>query len=409
MTAAESIGVRRTRKYRERQVVIVRAATDLINRMGLKGMTLADVAATLDLVPTAVNYYFATKEDLAARCFLEAVEVFEGLIEKACHGESRRDRVRLLVLGFVNLRRRIARGEHPPMTSFSDVRGLADPEVNSAYTRMFRNLRELLEPAELHPGERRDYSVLAHLLVSQLYWSVVWLQHYELEDYDRAAERMLDILEHGLGTAGGRWPPPPSWPAIRSAPADSTTREQFLRVATRLINERGYQGVSAERVSAALNLSKGAFYHHIDAKDDLVVACFRRTVDVIQTVQRRAGEQGGDGWTKLAHAATVLVEHQVIGDMPLLRTSALASAPATMKEEVIQQFERTSLRFASMICDGVADGSLRPVDSHIAAQMVSATINAAAELDLWAPGLAPQDAVALFVRPMLEGFATLRE
>lgn len=409
MTDVETVGVRRTRKYRERQIVIVRAASDLINRMGLKGMTLADVAATLGLVPTAVNYYFATKEELAARCFLEAVDVCEALIDQARHSDSRRDRVRLLVTGFVDLRRRIALGEHPPIASFSDVRGLADAEVNSAYTRMFRNLRELLEPAELHPGERREFSALAHLLVSQLYWSVVWLQHYELEDYDRAAERMLDILENGLSAPGAPWPPAPSWPAIEAAPADSTTREQFLRIATRLINDRGYQGVSAERVSAALNLSKGAFYHHIDAKDDLVVACFRRTVEVIQAVQRRAGGQGGDGWTQLAQAATALVEHQVIGDLPLLRTSAIASAPLATKAEVIELFERTSLRFASMICDGIADGSLRPVDSHIAAQMVSATINAAAELDLWAPGLTSQDAVSLFVRPMLEGFATLRE
>jgi hypothetical protein len=56
-----------------------------------------------------------------------------------------------------------------------------------------------------------------------------------------------------------------------------------------------------------------------------------------------------------------------------------------------------------MISDGIAEGSIRPVDAFIAAQMLNATLNAGAELDLWVPGVSQKAAPAVFVRPLLTG------
>ena len=56
-----------------------------------------------------------------------------------------------------------------------------------------------------------------------------------------------------------------------------------------------------------------------------------------------------------------------------------------------------------MISDGIAEGSLRPVDSVIAAQMLNATLNAAAELGFWVRGVEPSEAAALYAKPLLMG------
>jgi hypothetical protein len=93
------------------------------------------------------------------------------------------------------------------------------------------------------------------------------------------------------------------------------------------------------------------------------------------------------------------------GNAPLLRTSALTLAPEPIQLRLLDQFDRISERFASMICDGVADGSLRPVDVNIAAQMITGMINAAADLKFWTHELSPGDAVALYVRPFFEGLS----
>jgi len=158
-----------------------------------------------------------------------------------------------------------------------------------------------------------------------------------------------------------------------------------------------------DKISAELNVTKGSFYHHHEAKDDLVVACFDRTFEVMRRVQRLAMSLPGDQWSKLSSAAAALAEYQLSEYGPLLRTSALSALPEAMRDEQVAHSNRVSDRFASMISDGIAEGSIRPVDPFIAAQMLNATLNAGAELGFWVPGVTQKAAPSVFARPMLMG------
>ena len=82
------------------------------------------------------------------------------------------------------------------------------------------------------------------------------------------------------------------------------SRDTFLIAATELINAKGYRGASVDKISARLKVTKGSFYHHNDAKDDLVVACFRRTLDVMRRTQRLAIQTASDGWGQISMATT---------------------------------------------------------------------------------------------------------
>jgi hypothetical protein len=72
----------------------------------------------------------------------------------------------------------------------------------------------------------------------------------------------------------------------------------------------------------------------------------------------------------------------------------------------MQRFNRISYRFASILCDGIADGSIAPVDVNVASQLITSSINAAAELHYWTPGLTPETVVQHYVRPVFEGLAS---
>jgi hypothetical protein len=98
-----------------------------------------------------------------------------------------------------------------------------------------------------------------------------------------------------------------------------------------------------------------------------------------------------------------MVGGQVSGDRPLLRTSALAAVPEDMRPRLLAGFDRITARYASVVSDGIADKSIRPLDVPIAAQMISGAINAAAELRYWAPGLTPSTADTAYVRPLFVG------
>ena len=177
----------------------------------------------------------------------------------------------------------------------------------------------------------------------------------------------------------------------------------FLRAATEMVNEHGYLGASVSRISARLNVTKGSFYHHNQAKDDLVAQCFERTLAIMRQAHAEAESACLTGLNTLGALAVSTVTHQVSGACPLLRTSALTAVPEDLRHEVAQRFNRYAARLASDVSDGVADGSVRPVDSNVAAQVITGLINASAELHHWAPGLPAADAAGIYVRPLFLG------
>jgi hypothetical protein len=70
---------------------------------------------------------------------------------------------------------------------------------------------------------------------------------------------------------------------------------------------------------------------------------------------------------------------------------------------MVKRSDRVSDRFATMISDGIAEGSVRPVDPLLAAQMLNANLNAGAELGFWVPDVSQKAAPAVFARPLLMG------
>ena len=110
-----------------------------------------------------------------------------------------------------------------------------------------------------------------------------------------------------------------------------------------------------------------------------------------------------DNAARYYDAASALVDYQLSRRGPLLRTSALAALPEQIGLQMVEASNRVSDRFASMISDGIAEGSLRPVDPVIAAQMLNATLNACADLGALVPDVRPKAAPAVFAKPMLMG------
>jgi AcrR family transcriptional regulator len=395
-----------TDRYNKKKEAIIAAAAGILNRRGVRGMTLADVAASVDLITTSVTYYFKKKEDLAVACYLSGIERFDALISAALEEDEPPRRLLKFLGAYLDLHRRIREGEEAPIAVFNDIRALKEPHlpiVAKAYGQFFRKVRSLFRAPGYEWIDRRMSTARTHMLMEQLYWSVTWLPRYDLDDYGRVRDRMFDIMAHGVAPEGAAWRPARLPELPPPGDAQESQRETFLTAATRLINQRGYRGASVEKISQQLNVTKGSFYHHNDAKDELVVECFERTFAVMRRVQSAALAESGDYWQKIASAAATLVEFQLSERGPLLRSSALSALPEPMRIAMVERANRVSERFAAMISDGVADGSIRAVDPYIAAQMLNATLNAASDLPFTIPDVAAFDAPALYAKPMLMG------
>lgn len=393
-----------TARYGRKREAIVAAATEVLNRRGVKGMTLALVAGQVGLITTSVTYYFKKKEDLAAACFLGGIERLDLLVAEAARAPDVSARLLRLLELYLDLRLRIRTGEAAAIPVFSDIRALTGPlqaSVVEAYRELFMGVRGLLAPT---PKTAAAATANTQMILEQLHWLAAWLPRYDAEDFPRVRDRMHDILMHGLAVDGAAWDPA-SPPPLAARPAADALRDTFLLAGTRLINQQGYRGASVEKISASLNVTKGSFYHHHSAKDDVVVSCFHRSFDVIRGVQTAARSMAGDQWLRLSSAAAALIEFQMSEQGPLLRASALAALPETIREAMVEQSSRISERWAAMISDGIAEGSIRPVDPYIGAQMLGATLNAAADLRVLLEGTSGRDVADLYLRPMMMGLS----
>ena len=399
-----------TARYERKREAILEAAAALFNARGLNGTTIADVAQAVGLTTTSITYYYRKKEDLASACLLRAIAALDELVAKADLAPTPAARLARFVSLYFALQADVADGGRPALINFWDLRAMAGAGAEAAATAfsdLFRRFRRwFVDPAapalSHHELSRQQQNARAHLVFSAFLWAKEWLTRFEPEDFPRAAERLADVLVGGLAGPSADWaviarePPAPH-------PSTEVSREAFLRAATELVNEHGYRGASVDRISARLRVTKGSFYHHNENKDDLVAQCFYRTFEVTRAAHRAAPPASGTGWARLCMVTAALVRHQLSAHGPLLRYSALSAMPEAMRPGLLRDFDRLSQRTASIIVDGIADGSIRPVDPMIAAALVTGMINAAAELRHWVHDATEDNVVELFVRPCLVG------
>lgn len=413
MASMPNLSAGQTPRFSKKREMILDAAARLFHTHGLDGVTLADIGARVGLATNSVTYYYRRRDDLIHACFDKAFRVFHELIDDAAAHTGVEGRVRAFLRAYYQLLADIEDGKRSDIVNFNNlamVRGPAASAIADAYTGMFRSIRQLVHAGDEACAGRARVNSETHLLLALSQWGRVWLQRYQTSDYLRMADHVAGILCHGLATGDGNHQAQPQPCRHRSnadklfgrTPEQFLSRELFLRAATRLINAHGVHGASVERISASVNVTKGAFYHHISDKRELISACFERTFSVIRAAQDAAAQEP-DGRTRLENAAASLVRFQLSETGPLLRITARTGLPAGDAPGVLSTMNQLSERFAGFVIDGMIDGSIRVVDPTAASQMMQAMINAAASAPRWAPGISERDAVNFLLGPLLHG------
>lgn len=391
-----------TKRFQAKRDAILAAAADAINEQSAKGMTFADVARRVGLNTTSVTYYFKRKEDLAAAAFEQTLEKLREMLTDAMQEPTPELRVaRYLRINFERLAA-IQRGEEKALAILSDLRamdGALKRELLAGWREVFRMTRGLWG-AEGTRAETDLRGARAHVLLENTFWLTAWLTRYEVDEYPRVEARLMQVFSKGIAAPGQSWSP-----TMLDLEHDEPEpgREAFLLAATRLINELGYRGASVQKIASELNVTKGSFYHHLDAKDELVIACYKRSFDIIADAQRLADEGGGTHWDRLENTIATLLDVQFSERGPLLRTTALSGLPPRERSTMIDRSNRIARRYAGMLSDGIAEGSIRAIDPLVASQALMALQNAAFDMRKWAGTMPREKAVAFYASTLAYG------
>lgn len=381
---------------------IIGAAVGLLNDKGVGVMTLQEVAQGLGLTTTSVTYYYRYKEQLAAAVFEDTINRLGDMVAKAAEAPTPHARVARYVELYFDALALAMLGRERPMAFLSEIRTLEDEAKQALiaqYQGVFRSVR-LLFGDVASPEEKRVGTARAQLLNEALFWASKWLQRYPLGDLANIRRRTINILERGIATPGRGM----MFDIVNpDAPVASSPQHDFLQVASRLINDIGYKGASIDRIVTELKITKKSFYYHLDAKDDLILACYREDYQRLGRLPGLIDAKGRSVGDRLSIGIASAVSLQFDGTHPLLRITALQAMPETVRKVAIERFERSAIWLSGLLVDGMEDGSIRTVDPMIAANVIISAINSAYDLRSWARRQERDLAISTYVSSLLGG------
>jgi len=408
MDKTRSTSPRAASKFERKQAQIIGVSMRHLNAYGVQGINMSEVAAELGMTKANLTYYFRRKDDIAAHCYNLALDAYREMIRDALRGETPGARIFNLIENYFSRAASTAAGQAPPLAILGDVRGLEEPLASQTIAHFSDTLLATASLLEPDPAAARNLERTvprAELLLVQLFWSAAWLDQYPVSSYARVVRRMHDIIVRGFVNDRAQWPQAlvDEARAIASTAGSELERADFFRAAIRMVNERGYRGASLERIADALETTKGTIYYQFESKQDLVVACYERSFKLMWSMIASVEGRHHSAWERLFCLVTAMVSFQASNRGPFLREAALVSLAPAQRQGILKKWNRIEVYFSSLISDGMIEGSVRPVDPNLAAHIILAGINAADEVNRFAPGDKPFDAAAHCARPLLFG------
>jgi len=151
------------------------------------------------------------------------------------------------------------------------------------------------------------------------------------------------------------------------------SRERILSAAQECFARYGYDATGVAEICRRAGLSKGAFYHHFPSKQAVFLELLERWLSGLdaQLVEARAGARTVPEALLRMTGMVRQVFRMAGGQLPLfLEFLTKAAHDPAVWQATIAPYRRYRTFFSRMIEAGIAEGSLRPVDPEITAQVI---------------------------------------
>ena len=150
------------------------------------------------------------------------------------------------------------------------------------------------------------------------------------------------------------------------------TRRALIDVARKLFGEKGYVATSLDEIVAAANVTKGAFYHHYNGKQDLFAAVYEQ-VKLEVSDRFAAAFIEPDPWKDLCTGCQAMLDAHLD---PTVQRIVLHDAQAVLDADTIR---RVDARYGAVVLRGalrraIRAGIIRPLPLKTLALMLTGAI-----------------------------------
>lgn len=139
-------------------------------------------------------------------------------------------------------------------------------------------------------------------------------------------------------------------------------RERIVRTAAQLFARRGYHAVGMSELQEAVQLGRGALYHHIRSKEDLLYDISREYIsDLVAYAQQTSGETDPRQRIRLLgeHLVLKIASHQAELTVCFREVQSLTDKRHSEVMSLHKQYERA---WRNAMVDGADAGYFRPYD-----------------------------------------------
>lgn len=375
----------RPSNFNDRTLRVLDVAAGILNEDGLTNASLETLSRKLGLNKSSLYYYFKNKEELVYKCYLRACRVgVQHAVDAAAGAGTARER-------FARYLRMQTSESDPPLALVGDITVLS-PEHRAEILQMLREhdaqMRGLLdEGARDGSFVISDSRLINFAVIGALNWGLLW----ERPDTRRATraemgEGFEDVFLNGLKPPGPPMtdfpepvsvlPPPPASVDVFSREFQANQRREALFRAAAIFFERnGYDNANLDDVVEHLGVSKGALYHYVSSKEELLYGCYLRSLDLTGQVISAIEAEPGDGLYKVIRYVSSMIELHAGPAGPIanfIRLKSLSPGHQDVVRERSRLLQRSGFGFLEQ---GVADGSIRPVNVGMARLAVTGAVN----------------------------------
>lgn len=152
-------------------------------------------------------------------------------------------------------------------------------------------------------------------------------------------------------------------------------RTALLREAARAFNARGFHNTSLDDVAAALGVTKAALYHYISSKQEILYECHMMAYDLGDQALEHVREHQGTGLEKVGLVVRRFVE-LYSGEMGRFAVlSEHDSLEPAQRDAVLARRNAFDRALRGLVEQGIADGSIRPLDAKLAVLFFMGAVN----------------------------------
>ena len=152
-------------------------------------------------------------------------------------------------------------------------------------------------------------------------------------------------------------------------------RQAVLQAAAELFNERGFHATSLDDIAARLNVSKPTLYYYVKNKDEILLQCVSKGLEMTLEGIEASRAAGGNAVDQLracmqAYADIVM---QPFG-MCLIRVGD-EEVPEPSRTELRRMKSEIDHAFRRLVAQGVQEGSLQPCDPKMTAFVIAGALS----------------------------------